>query len=58
MNKNKIIELLKLKKVWALLAAIVAALGISLSPATQELIFDTSQEVIEVIEEDTGNEQN
>lgn len=53
MTKEKIVEILKLKKVWAILAIIAGTLGVSLSPDVQELIFGASQEIIEVIEEDT-----
>lgn len=51
MTKEKIFEILKLKKVWAIIFAIVAAAGLSVSPEMQQTIMDAVTDTVEVIEE-------
>lgn len=56
MNKDKILKILKLKKVQAAIFAALAALGLALAPETREQIVDTISEVVSVVQEEPSNE--
>lgn len=56
MNKDKILKILKLKKVQAAIFAALAAIGLSFAPETRDQIVTTISEVIGVVQEEPNNE--
>lgn len=56
MSKDKILKILKLKKVQAAIFAALAAIGLSFAPDTREQIVDTISEVVGVVQEEPTNE--